>query len=117
MRQGIGLARGSYVSVFLHITSASVPIDELDRIPANDMRLRHYSGEITSVDSSTMPRSRYTARELRNRATSDVPLGQGLAQRPRSRRHGYDPWRFHATGFLTVTRPPCKDHIRIRCSS
>lgn len=54
MRQEIGLARGSYVGVFLQKNSCkNLPIDELDRKTANDMRLRHYSGEITSVNSFT----------------------------------------------------------------
>lgn len=42
-------------------------------------------------------RSRYTARELRNRATSDVHLGKCLAQRLRSRHRVYVPRCFHAT--------------------
>ena len=41
MRQEIGLARGSYVGVFLQKNSCkNLPIDELDRKTANGMRLR-----------------------------------------------------------------------------
>ena len=59
-------------------------------------------------------RSRHFARELRNRATSDVHLGRCLAQRLRSRRHVYVPWRVHATD-LRDRHAPAYSIVRLIC--
>ena len=70
-----------YVSREMHVNLAwnellkaksMTPIDKLDRKTANDMRLRHHSGDTSPP--WIHPRSSLTdfARELRNRATSDV---------------------------------------------
>ena len=52
------------------------PIDELDRKTANDMRLRLTPAIPHLREFIHVARSRYSARELRLRATSDVASRQ-----------------------------------------
>ena len=89
------------------------PIDELDRKTANDMRLRHYSGEITSVDSSTT-----LAHGLRPRASLPCYVRRSLSAKASHNVLVVDATAtvscvFTLPFLVTVPRPPCKDHIRI----
>lgn len=69
------------------------------------MRLRHYSGEITSVDSftmlahGTMPAS-FAYVLLQTCISADASHNVLVVDR-----HGYDPWRVHATDPLDRHAP------------
>lgn len=77
------------------------------------MRLRHHSGEITSVNSST----------LLAHGTLPASFATVLLQTHISADASHNVFVVDATStfrgvftlpfLVTVTRPPCKDHIRI----
>lgn len=80
--------------------------DALDRKTANDMRLRHHSGEITSVNSFTM----LTLTVLCPRASQSCNFRRSLSAKASHNvlvvdRHVYVPWRFHATDPLDRHAP------------
>ena len=93
------------------------PIDELDRKTANDIRLR-----LTPAN----PHLREFVHDAHAHGTLPASFAFVLRQTYISADASHNVFVVDATStfrgvftlpiFVTVTRPPCKDHIRIRCA-